>query len=131
MQLLVLGTELTFTFGEVVNVRGFLLIGRLSMKCKCSCIKGFCSCHWRMRKMPFYRQFLWEALEFAALRSIRLNWGCWKHTCHFCSLDIKCEFPVAASPFCTEQFHKCENGPCRNRYVCSLMDTAIHKGKLL
>lgn len=44
---------------------------------------------------------------------------------------LKCDFTVAASPFCAEQFHKCENGSCGNRYVCSLMDTAIRKGKLL
>lgn len=49
----------------------------------------------------------------------------------FIQNTLKCEFTVAASPFCTEQFHKCKNGSCRNRYVCSLMDTAIHKGKLL
>lgn len=66
MQLLVLGTEHTLAFREVVHVSGFLLIGRLSMKCKCSCIKGFCSSHWRRRKMLFCRQFVLEALEFAA-----------------------------------------------------------------
>ena len=127
VQLLVLGIELTFTFREVVNVSSFLLIVRLSMKWKCSCMKGFCSCHWRMHKVLFYRQFLLAAL-------LLLNRGCQKHTCHFCFFiqnTLKCEFTVAASPFCTEQFHKCENGSCRNRYVCSLMDTAIHKGKLL
>jgi len=36
--------------------------------------------------MLFYRQFLLEALEFAALKSIRLNMGCQKYACHFCSL---------------------------------------------
>lgn len=109
-----MSTELRFAFRRAVVVQ-------LSVRHPCT--ETVQSCAVRAKRCSW----VWQVVVVRSMSSERRVSETLLPLLFFCKKYLKVCFPVAASPFCTEQFHECANGPCGNRYVWSLWSLWVRK----